>query len=190
MAIVDEDEATLWPPAENHVRASVQKAVCKYPTHTYKRMRSSARAPHHYMTSPASERLLRQVYCCLVSSHDNGVIKPELAHHWRHDEASYQWTFHLFVPLSCLHNDEPIDADHCDSLSLPNSVPFPIKELAHVSDISAPTDHRVESGIYTKQARSGGSRRPEPGVKYGIQPPSQVNMANNNSVIGSGPFSV
>jgi MarR-like DNA-binding transcriptional regulator SgrR of sgrS sRNA len=61
------------------------------------------------------------------------------------------------------------------------------KELAHVDNITAPNPLKV---VFTLSKPDLGFAGLISGVKYGIQPVSQVNVANNNLVVGSGPFSV
>ncbi len=184
LAILDEDEATFGRLLKTTSGASVQEGRVSIQL-TYKRM--FERIVPHQLHRCSERFFLRQVYCCLVSSHDNGVIKPELAHHWRYDEASYQWTFHLRPGLK-FHNDEPIDADTIVSLFAKlSALPYYQKELAHVSDISAPHPLKV---VFTLSKPDQGFAGLVSGVKYGIQPANQVNVANNNSVIGSGPFTV
>ncbi|MEZ8628929.1 SgrR family transcriptional regulator [Vibrio lentus] len=184
LAILDEDEAMFGRLLKTTSGASVQEGRVNIQL-TYKRM--FERIVPHQLHRCSERFFLRQVYCCLVSSHDNGVVRPELAHHWRYDEDNYQWTFYLRPGLT-FHNDTPIDADTVVSLFAKlSSLPYYQKELAHVTDITAPHPLKV---VFTLSKPDRGFAGLISGVKYGIQPASQVNVANNNSVIGSGPFSV
>lgn len=57
-----------------------------------------------------SERfLLRQVYCCLVQCDKQGVISPQLAHHWVYNEALHRWRFYL-RPALTFHDGSEINA--------------------------------------------------------------------------------
>ncbi|MFH0273552.1 SgrR family transcriptional regulator [Vibrio jasicida] len=184
LAILDEDEAAFGRLLKTTSGASVQEGRLNIQL-TYKRMFERI-VPHQLHRS--SERFfLRQIYCCLVSSDYNGVVKPELAHHWRYNEKSYEWTFYLRPGLT-FHNGAPIDADTVVSLFAKlSSLELYEKELAHVTDITAPNPLKV---VFTLSKPDLGFAGLISGVKYGIQPVSQVNVANNNLVVGSGPFSV
>ncbi|EDL68898.1 SgrR family transcriptional regulator [Vibrio campbellii] len=184
LAILDEDETAFGRLLKTTSGASVQEGRLNIQL-TYKRMFERI-VPHQLHRS--SERFfLRQIYCCLVSSDYNGVVKPELAHHWRYDEKSFEWTFYLRPGLT-FHNGTPIDADTVVSLFAKlSSLEYYQKELAHVTDITAPNPLKV---VFTLSKPDLGFAGLISGVKYGIQPVSQVNVANNNLVIGSGPFSV
>ncbi|CAH1527894.1 Transporter [Vibrio jasicida] len=184
LAILDEDEAAFGRLLKTTSGASVQEGRLNIQL-TYKRMFERI-VPHQLHRS--SERFfLRQIYCCLVSSDYNGVVKPELAHHWRYDEKSYEWAFYLRPGLT-FHNGAPIDADTVVSLFAKlSSLELYEKELAHVDNITAPNPLKV---VFTLSKPDLGFAGLISGVKYGIQPVSQVNVANNNLVVGSGPFSV
>lgn len=184
LAILDEDEAAFGRLLKTTSGASVQEGRLNIQL-TYKRMFERI-VPHQLHRS--SERFfLRQIYCCLVSSDYYGVVKPELAHHWRYDEKSYEWTFYLRPGLT-FHNGTPINADTVVSLFAKlSSLELYEKELAHVANITAPNPLKV---VFTLSKPDLGFAGLISGVKYGIQPVSQVNVANNNLVVGSGPFSV
>ncbi|EDP59503.1 SgrR family transcriptional regulator [Vibrio sp. AND4] len=184
LAILDENEAAFGRLLKTTSGASVQEGRLNIQL-TYKRMFERI-VPHQLHRS--SERFfLRQIYCCLVSSDYNGIVQPELAHHWRYDEKHYEWTFYLRPGLT-FHNGVPIDADTVMSLFAKlSSLEYYQKELAHVTDITAPNPLKV---VFTLSQPDLGFAGLISGVKYGIQPVSQVNAANNNLVIGSGAFSV
>ena len=83
------------------------------------------------------------------------------------DEASYQWTFHLRPGLK-FHNDEPNDAETIVSLFAKlSALPYYQKELAHVSDISAPHPLKV---VFTLSKPDQGFAGLVSDVRYGIQP--------------------
>jgi len=67
------------------------------------------------------------------------------------------------------------------------TLPYYQKELTHVSDISAPHPLKV---VFTLSKPDQGFAGLVSDVKYGIQPANQAHVANNNAVIGSGPFKV
>lgn len=184
LAILDEDEMAFGRLLKTTSGASVQEGQLNIQL-TYKRMFERV-VPHQLQRS--SERfLLRQIYCCLVSSDNNGKVQPELAHHWRYDEDTYEWTFYLRPGLT-FHNGNSIDAETVVSLFAKlSSLQYYEKELAHVANITAPTPLKV---VFKLNRADLGFAGLISGVKYGIQPVSQVNVANNKLVVGSGPFSV
>ncbi|ENM4032624.1 SgrR family transcriptional regulator [Vibrio parahaemolyticus] len=184
LSILDEDEAAFGRLLKTTSGASVKEGRLNIQL-TYKRMFERV-VPHQLQRS--SERfLLRQIYCCLVSSDYYGRVKPELAHHWRYDEQKFEWTFYLRPGLT-FHNGNPIDADTVVSLFAKlSSLEYYEKELAHVANVTAPNPLKV---VFTLSRPDLGFAGLISGVKYGIQPVSQVNVANNKLVVGSGPFSV
>lgn len=96
--------------------------------------------------------MIRQIYSCLVSSDANGHVHPELAHHWHYDPHTWQWTFYLRPELT-FHNGAPLDANTIVSLFAKlSSLETHRAELAHISDIKAPT---LSSGIQLRAPRSG-----------------------------------
>ncbi|PFG58082.1 MarR-like DNA-binding transcriptional regulator SgrR of sgrS sRNA [Vibrio sp. ES.051] len=184
LSILEEDEVAFGRLLKTTSGASVQEGQLNIQL-TYKRMFERI-VPHQLQRS--SERfLLRQIYCCLVCSDYNGHIQPELAHHWRYDEHTYEWTFYL-RPRLTFHNGNPIDAETVVGLFAKlSSLEYYKKELAHVVNITTPNPLKV---VFKLNRPDLGFAGLISGVKYGIQPVSQVNVANNKLVIGSGPFSV
>ncbi len=184
LAILDEDEIAFGRLLKTTSGASVQEGQLNIQL-TYKRMFERV-VPHQLQRS--SERfLLRQIYCCLVSSDYNGQVQPELAHHWRYDDSLYEWTFYLRPGLT-FHNGNPIDAETVVSLFAKlSSLEYYEKELEHVANITALNPLKV---VFKLNRPDLGFAGLISGVKYGIQPVSQVNVASNKLVVGSGPFSV
>ncbi|MCV6039452.1 hypothetical protein OFP00_40870, partial [Escherichia coli] len=75
LSILDEDEAAFGRLLKTTSGASVKEGRLNIQL-TYKRMLERV-VPHQLQRS--SERfLLRQIYCCLVSSDYYGRVKPEL----------------------------------------------------------------------------------------------------------------
>ncbi|MDF2152698.1 SgrR family transcriptional regulator [Vibrio sp. CAU 1672] len=184
LSLLEYDQAAFGRLLKNTSGASVQEGRLNIQL-TYKR-EFERLVPHQLQRS--SERfLLRQVYSCLVASDRDGNIKPELAHHWRYDPQLCQWTFYLRPGLT-FHNGQPIDAHTIVSLFVKlSALEYYRKELAHVTDVSAPNPVKL---VFTLSKPDLGFAGLISGVKYGIQPASQVNNANNNLVVGCGPFSV
>ncbi|ALR18718.1 SgrR family transcriptional regulator [Vibrio natriegens] len=184
LSILDEDEAAFGRLLKTTSGASLQEGQLNIQL-TYKR--TFERVVPHQLQRSSERFLLRQIYCCLVASDNDGQVKAELAHHWRYDEAKYEWTFYLRPGLT-FHNGSPIDADTVVSLfNKLKLLDYYEKDLAHVETITAPNPLKV---IFTLNTPDLGFAGLISGVKYGIQPASQVNEANNRLVVGSGPFSV
>tara|TARA_Y100001956_G_scaffold82269_1_gene102482 strand:+ start:2458 stop:4206 length:1749 start_codon:yes stop_codon:yes gene_type:complete len=142
--------------------------------------------PHHLQRS--SERyLLRQIYCCLVSSNSDGELEPQLAHHWRYEPSTNEWTFYLRPGLS-FHDGAPIDAPSIATLfNRLKQLPHYQSEMAHLVEVTAPLPNKVVFKLAIQDKGFGGLLS---GVKYGIQPPEQLDKPNSKLVVGSGAFSV
>lgn len=142
--------------------------------------------PHHLQRS--SERyLLRQIYCCLVSSNANGELEPQLAHHWQYEPSANEWTFYLRPGLT-FHNGSPINAASIANLfNRLKKLPQYQSEMAHLVEVSAPLTNKVVFKLAIKDNGFGGLLS---GVKYGIQPPEQLDQTDSKLVIGSGAFAV
>ncbi|MGC3834297.1 ABC transporter substrate-binding protein [Moritella viscosa] len=144
----------------------------------------SALLPHIALRN--SERfLLRQVYCCLVQCDKNGVISPQLAHHWVYNAELQRWRFYL-RPALTFHDGSTINADKIAELfnRLKRLATYKT-ELAHVIHISAINPLCIDFQL----------DQPDPGfaglvadVKYSIQPYSQLNATT--AIVGSGAFKV
>ncbi|WP_043994205.1 SgrR family transcriptional regulator [Moritella sp. PE36] len=130
----------------------------------------SALLPHIALRN--SERfLVRQVYCCLVLCDKNGLISPQLAHHWVYNAELQRWRFYL-RPALTFHDGSAINADKIAELfnRLKQLATYQT-ELAHVTHISAVNPLCVEFQL----------DQPDPGfagliadVKYSIQPYLQL----------------
>lgn len=152
---------------------------------TYKR--PFERLVPHQLHRSSERYLMRQIYCCLVGSRADGQLEPQLAHHWHYDEQAFEWTFYL-RPALTFHNGTTIDAECIASLfGKLKSLPHYQNELAHLVEVFAPQSNKVVFQLSKPDLGFGGLIS---GVKYGIQPASQVNQAGHTLVIGSGPFTV
>ncbi|MEH0389020.1 SgrR family transcriptional regulator [Vibrio mimicus] len=189
MAILDNDEIAFAKLLKKTSGASLQEGRLHIQL-TYKRPFEPL-LPH--LPQRSSERfLIRQIYSCLVSSNSNGQVQPELAHHWHYDPQTWQWTFYLRPELT-FHNGAAIDANTIVSLFAKlSSLETHQAELAHITDIKAPTPFKV---VFNLQRPDPGFAGMISGVKYAIQPVSQLNYSQFHGgqiipVVGCGPFEV
>lgn len=144
----------------------------------------SALLPHIALRN--SERfLLRQVYCCLVQCDKDGILSPQLAHHWTYNAELKCWRFYL-RPALTFHDGSSINAEKIAVLftRLKHFAAYKT-ELAHVTNVSAINPLCVEFQL----------DQPDPGfaglvadVKYSIQPYSQ--LSSSAAIVGSGAFRV
>ncbi|ERB65133.1 hypothetical protein N779_11850 [Vibrio coralliilyticus OCN008] len=118
LSILDDDETAFGRLLQSTSGASLREGLLHIQL-TYKR--PFERLVPHQLQRSSERYLLRQIYCCLVSSDSEGNLEPQLAHHWQYDETHYQWTFYL-RPALTFHNGAAIDADSIVSCS-PNSPP-------------------------------------------------------------------
>ncbi|WP_293158544.1 SgrR family transcriptional regulator [Moritella sp.] len=148
----------------------------------------SALLPHIALRN--SERfLVRQVYCCLVQCDKNGLISPQLAHHWIYNAELQRWRFYL-RPALTFHDGSAINAEKISELfNRLKQLPTYETELAHVTHVSAINPLCVEFKL----------DQPDPGfagliadVKYSIQPYLQLQSQLNATaaIVGSGAFRV
>lgn len=184
LEILDNDEMAFGRLLQNTSGASMREGRLNIQL-TYKRPFERL-IPHQHHRN--SERfLLRQIYCCLVACDENGRILPALAHHWEYDESRLQWTFYLRPGLT-FHDGHPINGksvvDLFRRLSL---LPDYQLELEHVEAVSAPQPLKI---IFQLREPDPGFAGLIAGIRYSIQPGSQVNTAGYCQVIGSGPFKV
>lgn len=181
LSILDNDEIKFRQLLHTTSGASIREGRLHIQL-TYKRQFERL-VPHHLQRN--SERfLIRQLYSCLVSCDPKGNIKPELAHHWEYDQALLCWTFYL-RPSLAFHNEQPIDANTVVSLfaRLTQREEYQA-ELHHVVDVRATQPYCV---VFQLSEPDLGFAGLIAGVKYSIQPPTQVDREVGN-IVGSGPF--
>ncbi|NOH71566.1 SgrR family transcriptional regulator [Vibrio pectenicida] len=182
--ILDDDKKAFGRLLQNTSGATMREGLLHIQL-TYKR--SFERLVPHQLQRSSERYLLRQIYCCLVSSNAEGQIKPQLAHHWECDKNGYQWTFYL-RPALIFHNGAAIDADSIVSLFAKlSTLPNYHDELAHLVSVNSQLPNKVVFEFSKPDFGFGGLVS---GVKYAIQPTSQVNNSNHFTVVGSGPFEV
>ncbi|CAM2940359.1 SgrR family transcriptional regulator [Moritella viscosa] len=182
LALIDHDQLLFGLLLQN-TSGAVQREGRLHIQLTYARS-FSALLPHIALRN--SERfLLRQVYCCLVQCDKNGVISPQLAHHWVYNAELQRWRFYL-RPALTFHDGSTINADKIAELfnRLKRLATYKT-ELAHVIHISAINPLCIDFQL----------DQPDPGfaglvadVKYSIQPYSQLNATT--AIVGSGAFKV
>lgn len=184
LTILDNDEVVFGRLLQSTSGASIREGRLHIQL-TYKRPFERL-VPHQIQRS--SERfLLRQIYCCLIQCDEQGRFHPELAHHWEYDAQHFQWVFYLRPGLA-FHDGSPIDANTIVSLFAKlSSLEEYKKELAHLVDVSAPQPQKVVFSLNQSDLGFAGLLS---GVKYSIQPASQVNNAYSSMVTGCGPFQV
>ena len=184
LSILDNDERIFGQLLQSTSGASIREGRLHIQL-TYKRPFEKL-VPHQLHRS--SERyLIRQIYCCLVSSDFDGQLQPQLAHHWQHDEKALEWTFYLRPGLT-FHNGQPIDAHSIANLftrlaELDHYHP----DLDHLLHVSAPMDNKVVFQLSQPDKGFGGLLS---GIKFSIQPLQQLQENYQGSVIGSGVFEV
>lgn len=142
--------------------------------------------PHSLHRS--SERyLIRQIYCCLVTSSPYGLLEAQLAHHWHHNEQGTEWTFYLRPGLT-FHNGQAIDANQIADLfsQLKRHTNYQ-HELSHLIDVQAPMTNKV---VFTLSEPDFGLGGLLSGIKYSIQPLPQLQADFQGAVTGSGAFEV
>ncbi|MEH0667404.1 SgrR family transcriptional regulator [Vibrio scophthalmi] len=152
---------------------------------TYKR--AFERLVPHQLQRSSERYLIRQLYCCLVGCTNDGVLTPQLAHHWHYDEDALTWTFYLRPGLT-FHNGAPIDANSVVALfEQLRKLGHYRSELSHLKSVHSPGHNKVMFELSLPDQGFGGLLS---GVKYSIQPPSQVHDTKQSQVVGSGPFEV
>lgn len=184
LTILDNDQKAFGRLLQSTSGATLREGLLHIQL-TYKR--SFERLVPHQLQRSSERYLLRQIYCCLVSSDSEGHLTPELAHHWQCDENGLQWTFYLRPGLT-FHNGAPIDADSIVSLFAKlSTLPNYRSELTHLVSVSSPLTNKVVFEFSKPDLGFGGLVSD---VKYAIQPTSQVNNANHFTIVGSGAFEV
>lgn len=184
LSILDNDERTFGQLLQSTSGAFIREGRLHIQL-TYKRPFEKL-VPHQLHRS--SERyLIRQIYCCLVSSDFNGQLQPRLAHHWQHDDQALEWTFYLRPGLT-FHNGTPINAHSIANLftrlaELEHYHP----DLDHLISVSSPMENKVVFQLSQPDKGFGGLLS---GIKFSIQPLQQLQDNYQGSVIGSGVFEV
>ncbi|PMK02453.1 SgrR family transcriptional regulator [Vibrio sp. 10N.261.55.A7] len=152
---------------------------------TYKR--SFERLVPHQLQRSSERYLLRQIYCCLVSSDRDGRIEPQLAHHWECNDDHREWTFYLRPGLT-FHDGTSIDAAAIVNLFTQLSIlPEYQTELSHLSKVSSEQPLKV---TFTLTEPDQGFAGLISGVRYSIQPVGQLSLHSELAVVGSGPFEI
>ena len=155
---------------------------------TYKRIFSPL-LPHRPLRN--SERfLVRQVYTCLTSCDNHGVVKPQLAHHWKQNDDATVWRFYIRPQLR-FHSNTLIDAQLiCDLFTRLRGLPEYQVELAHVTNISA--SHQCVTFELSMPDQGFAALLSD--LRYSIQPASQLSQVSSpsqkQSIDGCGPFSM
>ncbi|WP_295899155.1 SgrR family transcriptional regulator [uncultured Vibrio sp.] len=184
LEILDNDKAEFGRLLQSTSGASMHEGQLHIQL-TYKR--SFERLVPHQLQRSSERYLLRQIYCCLVSSDKYGQVEPQLAHHWEYNADTLQWTFYLRPGLT-FHDGASIDAAAIVSLFTQLSrLPEYQTELSHLSDVSSDQPLKV---TFTLSEPDKGFAGLISGVRYSIQPVSQLTLNTELNVIGSGPFEV
>jgi len=194
LALIDHDQVLFGRLLQN-TSGAVQREGRLHIQLTYGRS-FAALLPHIALRN--SERfLLRQVYCCLVQCDKDGIITPQLAHHWVYNAEQLRWRFYL-RPALTFHDGSTINAEKIAELfNRLKRLPTYNTELAHVIHISAINPMCIDFQLDQSDPGFAGLLAD---VKYSIQPCSQLQSqlhVNPNSqsnaakaIVGSGAFRV
>lgn len=184
LAILDDDQTAFGRLLQSTSGASFRQGQLHIQL-TYKR--PFERLVPHQLQRSSERYLLRQIYCCLVASTADGVLEPQLAHHWQYNEQTLEWSFYLRPSLT-FHNGTPIDGKTVVELfNKLRQLEDYRSELSHLESVSCAGNNKIVFKLTTPDQGFGGLVS---GVKYSIQPSEQVNNATNKMIIGSGPFEV
>lgn len=184
LSILDNDQAIFGRLLQSTSGASMREGRLHIQL-TYKR--AFERLVPHQLHRSSERYFIRQIYCCLVSSNPNGYLEPQLAHHWHYNEQTFEWTFYLRPGLS-FHNGEPITAQCIAELfNALRKQPIYKPELSHLKDVTTDLGTKVIFHLAQPDFGFGGLIS---GVKYAIQPTSQLRSTTNERIIGSGVFEV
>ncbi|ANU38925.1 SgrR family transcriptional regulator [Vibrio scophthalmi] len=184
LAILDNNERAFGQLLQSTSGASIREGRLHIQL-TYKRPFEKL-LPHSLHRS--SERyLIRQVYCCLVTSNRHGMLEGQLAHHWQHNEHGTEWSFYLRPGLT-FHNGNAIGACHIAELfqKLKQHTNYQ-QELNHLIEVQAPMVNKVTFYLSEPDFGFGGLLS---GIKYSIQPLNQLQPEFQGAVTGSGVFEV
>ncbi|OLQ94573.1 transporter [Vibrio ponticus] len=184
LSILDNDEHAFGLLLQSTSGASIREGRLHIQL-TYKR--PFERLVPHQLHRSSERYLIRQIYCCLVSSDFDGQLQPQLAHHWQYDEQQLQWTFYLRPGLT-FHNGAPINAQSIAELfnrlvELDHYHP----DLDHLATVTAPMDNKV---VFQLSAPDKGFAGLLSGIKFSIQPLSQLKDNHQEAIVGSGVFEV
>jgi len=184
LSILDDDELAFGRLLQSTSGASIREGLLHIQL-TYKR--PFERLVPHQLQRSSERYLLRQIYCCLVSSGANGTLEPQLAHHWHYDKSRLEWSFYLRPGLT-FHNGEGINEVAIVNLFKKLATLEDYQgELHHLSDVSSPTPNKIVFKLSKPDLGFGGLIS---GVKYSIQPVTQINNSMIKQVVGCGPFEV
>lgn len=194
LALIDHDQVLFGRLLQN-TSGAVQREGRLHIQLTYGRS-FAALLPHIALRN--SERfLLRQVYCCLVQCDKDGIITPQLAHHWVYNAEQLRWRFYL-RPALTFHDGSSINAEKIAELfnRLKRLATYNT-ELAHVTHISVINPLCIDFQLDQPDLGFAGLLAD---VKYSIQPCSQLqsklhtypNAQSNaaKTILGSGAFRV
>ncbi|RTZ18128.1 SgrR family transcriptional regulator [Vibrio aquaticus] len=184
LSILDDDEVAFGRLLQSTSGASMREGLLHIQL-TYKR--PFERLVPHQLQRSSERYLLRQVYCCLVGSSSSGELTPQLAHHWHYDTDQLTWTFYLRPGLT-FHNGAAIDGA-CIAELFNKLMPLEdyASELNHLVSVHSPNANKLIFQLSKPDLGFGGLLS---GVKYSIQPPSQVAHSTSRHVVGSGPFEI
>lgn len=184
LALLDHDQVAFGRLLQSTSGATLREGLLHIQL-TYKR--PFERLVPHQLQRSSERYLLRQIYCCLVSSRSDGQLEPQLAHHWHYDEDALEWSFFLRPSLT-FHDNSPITAQCIvDLFNKLTELDDYRSELNHLTEVSSPSPNKV---VFTLSEPDQGFGGLISGVKYSIQPPSQTDQTTSMLVIGSGPFEV
>ncbi len=148
--------------------------------------RSFAPLQPHLLHRNSERFLLRQIYSNLVRCNSDGIIEPDLAHHWKSDEQALLWRFYLRPGLT-FHDGQKINA-HClvRLFSGLKNKPVLRAMFSHLQAVSAISDFCVEFQLSESDFGFAGLLS-DPCCA--IQPPEQLNSdIAKKYLTGSGPF--
>lgn len=184
LALLDHDQVAFGRLLQSTSGATLREGLLHIQL-TYKR--PFERLVPHQLQRSSERYLLRQIYCCLVSSRSDGQLEPQLAHHWHYDEDALEWSFFLRPSLT-FHDNSPITAQCIvDLFNKLTELDDYRSELNHLTQVSSPSPNKVVFKLSEPDQGFGGLIS---GVKYSIQPPSQIDQTASTLVVGSGPFEV